>query len=206
MASPAFLARLVDHGVRAGSHIDTFRRSIPEGCRSSPRCWPGRRLSAGRRGGPRLRLDRGRADREDRSPDISADDGRDGRGRGAPRGPAGRSIRLRVLPHRWGEPIGQTAAASRTAHARARRARRDRRHRRARAEGLSQRPRRRGEEVAVARAGVAYVNGRGYLMPKGASGCSDAVRRRRTTAPASCTRWPSSARPAQWPASAGRRS
>ena len=168
------------------------------------------RRGAERVGRRRLRIDGGRADRGDRSAGHQRRrPRRDDAGRGLLAGRPASSIQLRILPDRWGTPLGPwTSDRSRTRLAR----RPDQvgeivvtgEHV---LRGYLDGHRRRGDEDQGGRraCGTAPAT-RGISMRRAASGCWDAARRRRATAAACCIRSPSSVRPAMSKASSARRS
>ena len=113
VASPAFVARLVDHAVRHGAHLDTFRRIYTGGAPVFPEMLdaiaavaPNASVVAvygSTEAEPIAKIDRR---------DISADDrAAMTRGAGLLAGRPASSIQLRILPDRWGTPVGPWTVA-----------------------------------------------------------------------------------------------
>jgi olefin beta-lactone synthetase len=113
VASPAFVARLVDHAVRNGTRLDTFRRIYTGGAPVFPRM-----LDAIANAAPDTSVVAvyGSTEAEpiaeiDRR-DISADDrAAMTRGAGLLAGWPVSSLQLRILRDRWGTPLGPWTAA-----------------------------------------------------------------------------------------------
>ena len=113
VASPAFVARLIDHAVRHGSHLGTFRRIYTGGAPVFPEMLDGIAAVApnasvvavygSTEAEPIAKIDRR---------DISAGDrAAMTRGAGLLAGRPVSSIQLRILPDRWGTPVGPWTAA-----------------------------------------------------------------------------------------------
>ena len=113
VASPAFVARLVDHAVRHGGQLDTFRRIYTGGAPVFPEMLdaiaavaPDASVVAvygSTEAEPIAEIDRR---------DISADDrAAMTRGAGLLAGRPVSSIQLRILPDRWGTPVGPWTVA-----------------------------------------------------------------------------------------------
>jgi acyl-CoA synthetase (AMP-forming)/AMP-acid ligase II len=113
VASPAFVARLVAHAVRHGGRLDTFRRIYTGGAPVFPRMLdaiadvaPNTSVVAvygSTEAEPIAEIDRR---------DISSDDrAAMTRGAGLLAGRPALSLQLRILPDRWGTPLGPWGAA-----------------------------------------------------------------------------------------------
>jgi acyl-CoA synthetase (AMP-forming)/AMP-acid ligase II len=113
VASPAFVARLVDHAVRHGGHLGTFHRIYTGGAPVFPGMLdaiaavaPNASVIAvygSTEAEPIAKIDRR---------DISADDrAAMTRGAGLLAGRPASSIQLRILPDRWGTPVGPWTVA-----------------------------------------------------------------------------------------------
>ena len=153
--------------------------SSPAARRSSPSCSTRLRRRARGRGCRGLWIDGGGADCGDRSAGHRAGRSRgDAAGRRAAGRPPAPSIQLRILPDRWGTPVGPWRVdGSRSRVAGRRRGRRDRRLRRARAApGISMDAGRRRDEDSRGRshAGTAPAT-RAISISRGGCGCSDAA-------------------------------
>jgi acyl-CoA synthetase (AMP-forming)/AMP-acid ligase II len=107
VASPAFIARLVDHANQHGRHFDTFRRVYTGGAPVFPHMLdaiaavaPNASVVAvygSTEAEPIAKIDRRDISAEDRAAIM--------RGAGLIAGPPASSIQLRILPDRWGTPI-----------------------------------------------------------------------------------------------------
>jgi acyl-CoA synthetase (AMP-forming)/AMP-acid ligase II len=113
VASPAFVARLIDHAVRHGGHLSTFHRIYTGGAPVFPGMLDAIAAAApnasvvavygSTEAEPIAKIDRR---------DISADDrAAMTRGAGLLAGRSASSIQLRILPDRWGTPVGPWTAA-----------------------------------------------------------------------------------------------